>query len=785
MNNKLKLSILALACVAPGLFVSMTNAQQTKASVPLPKPEPPFAGKIGKTYKDSEQAYPQPVTPPAGAPNVVLILLDDVGYGQPSTFGGPVQVPNLDKLATRGLRYTRMHTTGICSPTRAALLTGRNHHQVGFGTITELTTGYPGYDGIWGRDNASIAEVLKQHGYATAWIGKNHNTPDWETGPTGPFDRWPTGLGFEYFYGFHGGETSQWEPQLNRNTTAVEPAKTPAQGYHLDNDLADQAIDWIRRQQSISPTKPFFLYYATGAAHAPHHAPKEWADKYKGQFDMGWDKMREETLARQKQLGVVPAETKLTARPKEIPAWDEQTPEAKKVYARQMEVFAGFLSHCDDQVGRLLDYVGSLPSADNTLIIYIAGDNGPSPEGTMTGTLNNMLTQNGFPDSIDGQLKHLDEIGGPDHENHYGVPWALAGAAPFQWMKRVPSHFGGTRNGMVVVWPKRIKDAGGIRTQFTHVIDVVPTIEELVGITAPTEVNGVKQTVMAGTSFAYTFDNPKAAERHTVQYFETGGHRAIYKDGWVAAARHGIPWVLTGSVDFATDKWELYNINADYSEANDLAAQNPAKLKELQAVFDKEAAKYNVFPLDDRFAERGDNPQRPSVTRGVKQFTYFPGTVRVPEGSAAPTKLRSHTITADVVVPDKGAEGVVIANGGIGGGYTLYVKDGKLVYDYSFFGVEHYVITSSKPVPTGRVSLAYEYEQEPVKARDTGGTGRLLINGERVGEGKITRQVPARFSATETQDIGMDIGGPVSKDYGPTRYFPFTGEIKQVVIELK
>ncbi len=766
-------TILALApCVA---------SSQTQ----LPMPAAPFKGEIGKTYKDSKQDYPQPVKPPSGAPNVLLILLDAVGYGQPSTFGGPIATPNLDKLAERGLRYTRMHTTAICSPTRAALLTGRNHHQVGFGTITELSTGFPGYDGIWGKNNASIAEVLHQYGYATAWFGKNHNTPDWETGPGGPFDRWPTGLGFEYFYGFHGGETSQWEPQMIRNTLAVETLKTPEEGYHLDVDLADEAIAYIRRQQSAAPDKPFFVYYATGCAHAPHHTPKEWADKYKGKFDMGWDRMREETLARQKKLGVVPADTKLTARPKEIPAWDEQTPEAKKVYARQMEVFAGFLSHCDHHIGRLLDYVQSLPNANNTLIMFIAGDNGPSPEGTMTGTLNNMMTQNGFPDSIAAITAKLNEMGGPKHENHYGVPWAWAGAAPFQWMKRVPSHFGGTRNGMVVVWPKRIKDAGGIRTQFTHVIDVVPTLEEVIGITAPTEVNGVKQTEMAGTSFAYTFDDAKAAERHRVQYFETGGHRAIYKDGWVAAARHGVPWILTGSVDFATDKWELYNIDQDFSEADDLAAQNPEKLKELQAVFDEEAAKYNVFPLDDRFAERGDNPQRPSVTRGVKKFTYFPGTVRVPEGSAAPTKMRTHSITAELVIPKGGAEGVIIASGGIGGGYSLFIKGGKLTYDYSFFGAEHYILTSSKSVPTGNVTVTYEFEQGPGKERGAGGTGKLLINGESVGEVNIKRQVPARFSATETQDIGMDLGGPVSERYGKKRYFPFTGEIKQVVVELK
>jgi arylsulfatase len=471
----------------------------------LPIPDPDFKGKIGKTFADSKQDFPQPIPAPKGAPNVVLILLDDLGFGQPGTFGGPIPTPNLDKLAAQGLRYTRFHTTAICSPTRAALLTGRNHHQVANGTITELSTGFPGYNSVWPQATASIAKVLKENGYSTAAWGKWHNTPDWETSPIGPFQHWATGLGFEYWYGFHGGETSQWEPQLFRNETPVEPSKRPEQGYHLTEDLVDDAISWMNRQQSIAPDKPFFAYFATGAAHAPLHVPQEWADKFKGQFDQGWDKVREETLERQKKLGLVPANTQLTPRPKELEAWDSLTADQKKLYARHQEVFAGFVAHTDHHIGRLLDAIAALPDTDNTLIIFVAGDNGPSAEGSVTGTLNNMMAQNGIPDTVEAQLAKIGELGGPLHENHYPVGWAWAGSSPFQWMKRVPSHFGGTRNGMVVSWPKKITDKGGLRTQFHHVIDVAPTIYTATGITPPNKVNGIAQIPLAGVDMSYRY----------------------------------------------------------------------------------------------------------------------------------------------------------------------------------------------------------------------------------------------------------------------------------------
>jgi len=754
----------------------------------LPIPEAPFAGTIGKTFEDSTPDFPQPVKPPAGAPNVVVILIDDLGFGQPGTLGGPVPTPSLDALAAEGLTFTRFHTTAICSPTRAALLTGRNHHQTGNGTITELATGFPGYNSVWPKSTATVAESLKDNGYSTAAFGKWHNTPDWETSPIGPFDRWPTGLGFEYWYGFQGGETSQWEPQLFRGTTPVEPPAHPDDRYYLTTDLVDDAIGWIDRQQSVAPEKPFFVYFATGAVHAPLHAQQEWTDKFKGQFDQGWDSVREETLARQKELGIVPENTDLTSRPDSIPAWDSLDADAKRLYARHQEVFAGFLAETDHEVGRLIAAVRALPDGDNTLIIYIAGDNGPSAEGSLTGTLNNMMTQNGIPDSVANQLPGIDELGGHLHENHYPVGWAWAGASPFQWMKRVPSHFGGTRNGMFVSWPGHIKDPGGKRTQFHHVIDVVPTILEAAGIKEPTEVNGTAQTPIAGVSMEYAFDSADAPDARTTQYFETGGHRAIYHDGWVAASFHGVPWALTGSVGFDDNQWQLYNIDEDFSQAHDLAAANPDKLAELQAVFDEEAAKYDVFPLDDRFAERGVGGDRPSFVKGRTTFTYKPGTVRIPEGNAPPIYQRSHTITAKVTIPEGGASGVLIATGGGSGGYTLYVDDGgRPVYEYNYFGQERYRIEGKDALPPGEHVIVLDYQQRPFFPfkETTGGPAVLSVDGVKVSEGEVGLVVPARFSATETLDIGMDLGAPVSRAYVGRAPFAFDGKIDTVTVELK
>ena len=760
---------------------NQTNNQRKDEGLSLPRPIPEFKGVIGESYENSEQDYPQPFRAPEGAPNVLVILLDDVGFGQMSTTGGPIPTPSMDKLAEEGLLYTQFHTTGICSPTRAALLTGRNHHQTGFGTISELSTGFPGYHSIWGGDAACMAEVLRQNGYSTAAWGKWHNTPDWETSPIGPFDRWPTGLGFEYFYGFQGGETSQWEPQLFRNTLAVEPEKKPEEGYHLTEDLTEDAIRWIQRQKSLDPEKPYFAYFATGAAHAPLHVPAEWIEKFKGQFDEGWDAMREHTLKRQIEMGIIPEGTQLTARPESIPAWNDQAPEARKLYARQMEVFAAFLAHTDHYVGKLIDEAMALPGGENTMVIYIAGDNGSSAEGSLTGTLNNMMTQNGFSDNVERQLAVFDEIGGPEHENHFAVPWAWAGCAPFQWMKRVPSHFGGTRNGLVISWPKGIQSKGEMRTQFHHVVDIAPTVYKAAGIEAPEEVNGVEQTIMAGVPMNYTFEDGNAISTRNTQYFETGGHRAIYHDGWVAASFHGVPWELTGSVGFEGNEWELYHITEDFSQAVNLAESHPKKLEELKAVFNKEAEKFQVYPLDDRFAERAFNPDRPSMTQGKTSFRYLPGTARIPEGSAPPVYARSHTITAKVDYR-KGDEGVILATGGSSAGYTFFVQEGKLHYTYNFFHESHYDVVSATVLPDGELELKMEYVHESEEFGG-GGTSTLFVNGEKVGSGKVEKVVPVRYSATETMDVGMDLGAAVTKHYrGP---FTYTGDLKYVQIDLK
>jgi arylsulfatase A-like enzyme len=773
--------LIGITALLPCLALGQSTDQRSR----LPIPDPSFKGKIGKTFADSTPDFPQGVTAPQGAPNVVLILLDDVGFGQPGTFGGPVPTPKIDQLAAQGLRFNRFHTTGICSPTRSSLLTGRNHHTVATGTITELSTGYPGYNSILPKNAATVARILRENGYSTGMWGKNHNTPDWETNAVGPFDHWPTGMGFEYFYGFHGGETSQWEPQLYLNTTAVEPPKTAEQGYHLTEDLVDNAIRWIGNHESVAPTKPYFMYFAPGAAHAPLHAPKEWIDKFKGKFDQGWDKVREETLARQKQLGVVPANTQLTPRPKEIEAWNSLSADAKKLYARHMETFAGFLAHTDYHVGRLLEAIQQSPQADNTMILYVIGDNGPSAEGSLTGTLNNMMTQSGIPDTVAAQLPLIDEIGGPLHENHYPVGWSWAGAAPFQWMKRVPSHFGGTRNGMVVSWPARIKDKGALRTQFHHVVDIAPTILDAAKIPAPAEVDGIPQVPMAGTPMEYTFDQADAPGLRTTQYFETGGHRAIYHDGWVATSFHGAPWILTGSLGFKDSQWSLYHINQDFSQSKDVAAENPGKLKELEAIFDRESEKFGVFPLDDRFAERAF-AKRPSVVAGRTKFNYQAGTVRIPEGSATPIYQRSHTITATLTIPKGGAEGVIVACGGSSAGYSLYVKDGKLAYDYNFFGKATYHIESADKLPAGEVEVAMKYEQQPFKMlqESTGGPAELFINGKSVGKGDVKNVAPARFSATETMDIGMDLGATVTAAYREQAPFAFTGKINGVTVEI-
>jgi len=747
----------------------------------LPLPPRKFQGEIGTTHLDSQADVPAVPSAPEGAPNVLLVMLDDVGFGHASTFGGPVNMPTLQKLADEGLSYNRFHTTALCSPTRAAVLTGRNHHSVHTGCIMELATGYPGYDGVLPKDSACVAEVLKQNGYSTAAFGKWHNTPDYEINAAGPFDRWPTGLGFEYWWGFQGGEANQWNTPLYENTTPIDKPDDPT--WHFSEAMAAQCIGWIGQQKAAAPDKPFFIYFAPGAAHAPHHVAKEWSDKYKGKFDHGWDKQREITFDNQKKLGVIPENTLLTPRPGSIPAWDDRSPNEKKLYARMQEVFAGFLEHADAQVGKILEAVEVMNLRENTLIIYIVGDNGPSAEGSLTGTLNNMKTQQGYPDDVDEMLKHIDEIGGPHFENHYPVSWCWAGSSPFQWMKQVASHFGGTRNPVVISWPERIKDKGGLRSQFHHAIDIVPTILEVAGVPEPRSVNGVPQRPIEGVSMAYTWDDKGAEGRRTTQYFEMFGNRAVYHKGWVAGCLHGkLPWQTSGSASFDNDTWELYNIDDDFSQAVDLVEQDPKKLRELQDIFMAEAAKYNVLPLDDRFAERADASLRPSYIRGKNRFVYLPGTVRVPEPSAPNTKNVNHTLAAEITIPDGGAEGVLISCGGMSAGYTFFVKDGKLHWEHNWFEEERYRVSSTETLPPGHCIVSAEVAVDEEGKFGTGGKVTLRLGEKVIGEGRFEKQVPYRFTVNETFDVGCDTITPVSQAYESP--YPFTGSIKRVLVDV-
>ena len=769
---------IALSLLSTLLMVNGPALAATSEVLPLPLPE--FKGKIGLTYKESQPDFPQPITAPAKAPNVLLVILDDVGFGQASSFGGPVDTPNLTRLAERGLRYNQFHTTALCSPTRAALLTGRNHHSVNTGVVEELATGYPGYTTILPKSAATVAEILRQNGYNTAAFGKWHNTPDFETSAAGPFDRWPTGLGFEYFYGFLGGDTNQWSPALVENTKRVDKPNKP--DYHLTADLVDHAIAWIRNQQSIAPEKPIFAYLATGATHAPHHAPREWIDKYKGKFDQGWDKLRQESFARQKQLGVIPANAQLTPRPQELPAWDSLSAEQQKLYAHMAEVFAGFLGHTDYEVGRLINAIDQLGELDNTLVIYVVGDNGASAEGGLTGSVNELQVFNGVPENLQQLLAAYDDLGSPKTFNHFPAAWAWAVNTPFQWTKQIASHFGGTRNPLVISWGANIKDQGGVRSQFHHVIDITPTILEVAGITVPKEVNGVKQQPIEGTSLAYTFDQADALSHRQTQYFEMLGNRAIYDRGWIAAARHGrLPWERQVKGSFDTDEWELYNITEDFSEANNLVKENPDKLEKLQKLFLKEAQKHNVLPLDDRIAERFDVKIRPSLTRGRTTFTYYPGTVGIPEGSAPNLKNRSFTITANVEIPENRAEGVLLTQGGRFAGWSFFLADGKPTYAYNYTNTAHYIIQSREKLPPGKSTIRFNFDYDG--GVGAGGIGKLFINDQQVAEGRVDKTIAYRLALDETFDVGRDTGTPVVDTYQVP--FAFTGNLQQVSLELK
>jgi len=767
----------------------MSSKDKIQRSI-LPIPDAQHVGLTTYDAKDPDTKFPpiEQLRPPKGAPNVLVVLIDDCGFGATSAFGGPVNTPTAERLAKNGLKFNRFHTTALCSPTRQALLTGRNHHSVNMGGICEIATSAPGYSSVLPKNKAPLAMTLKLNGYSTAQFGKCHEVPVWETSPLGPFSQWPTGGGgFEYFYGFIGGETNQWYPAIYEGTTPMEQEKSPEEGYHFTEDMTNKAIKWVRQQKALMPDKPFFIYYAPGATHAPHHVPKEWVDKYKGKFDGGWDKLREETFARQKKLGVIPADAVLTKRPDEIPAWDKMPEALKPILRREMEVYAGFLEHTDYHIGRLTDALKDLEVLDDTLIYLIIGDNGASAEGTPNGCFNEVAVLNGMAgiETPEFLMSKIGKFGGPDAYNHYAVGWAWAMDTPYQWTKQVASHWGGTRNGTIVHWPNGIKAEGEIRSQFHHVIDVAPTILEAAGIPHPTIVNSVQQAPLEGVSMLYSFNDAKAAERHETQYFEMFCNRGIYHKGWTAVTRHSVPWDMTIPMPtFDNDVWELYDTNTDWTQSKNLAKENPKKLAELQRLFLIEAAKYGVLPLDDRRAERfnADIAGRPQLIKGNSQI-LFGGMGRLSEGSIVVTHNKSYSLTAEIEVPKSGANGVIVAIGGGVGGWSLYAMNGKLKHCYNFFGIKEFFAEGKQPIPAGthQVRMEFKYDGGGLAK---GGTVSLFVDGKKDGEGRVEQTVPMVFSADETCDIGKETGSPVSPDYGP-KGNEFSGKVNWVQIDLE
>ena len=769
------------AVMAAGPFPAAAAEKLDRTILPIPEPKrPPI------TELDARKATAPPrfeVKAPAGAPNVLLVMIDDMGFGMSSAFGGPIHMPTVERLADNGLRYNHFHTTALCSPTRAALLSGRNHHLNNMGAITEISTAFPGNSGSRPNNVAPVAEMLRLNGYSTGFFGKNHETAAWEVSPSGPTDRWPTRSGFDKFYGFIGGETNQWAPLLYDGLTQVELRKDP--NYHFMTDMTNQAIHWMRYQKSLTPDKPFFLYFAPGATHAPHHVPKEWIAKYKGQFDGGWDQFREETLARQIKLGVVPQGTKLAPKPEAIKDWDKLSDDEKKLFSRQMEIYAGFGEYADTEIGRLVQAVEQTGQLANTLIIYIIGDNGTSAEGGMNGLFSEMTYFNGVNETVEDILKHYEDLGGPLSYPHMAAGWAVAGDTPFTWTKQVASSFGGTRNGMVVHWPKRIKAKGEVRTQFHHVIDIAPTILEAAELPEPKVVNGTPQEPIEGVSMVYTFANPQATSRHYVQYFEIMGNRAIYSDGWLAGTVHRAPWETKPRAALLDDKWELYNTKEDFSLANNLAAKNPVKLKELQELFLKEAVKNRVLPIDDRVFERiiPAMAGRPDLMGSRTTLTVYEGMIGMSENVFINLKNKSHAISADVEIPQGGANGVILAQAGRFGGWSLYMKDGKPTYTYNFLGLQRFTVVSPRPLAAGKATIRYEFASDG-PGMGKGGISTILVNGEKVVEGRIYHTQCCIFSADEGADVGTDDGTPVTEDYKEGNN-KFTGTIQRVTIELK
>jgi arylsulfatase A-like enzyme len=783
--------ILGLLVLVPFSSIKAQQVWPDRTALPI---EPyQKIGKISPIIKDCDPIdWPKEISAPEGAPNVLLIMIDDVGFGASSAFGGPVPTPNFDTLAKNGLKYNRFHTTAVCSPSRAALITGRNHHTAATGIIMEFSTPYPGYNSLVPHSVATIGKILTDNGYGTSWFGKNHNVPDWQTTPAGPFYLWPTGLGFEYFYGFLGADAHQFRPALFENTKPVDPYLVNGkvdEDYILDKDLADHAINWIHTQKSVSPKKPFFAYYTPGTAHAPHQAPKEWIEKFKGKFDHGFEKQRIMTYEKQKALGIIPKDAKLAPTPPEYQKWDVLTPGMKKIVAREMEVYAAQLAYCDYEVGRVIQSVKDMGELDNTLIIFIMGDNGASAEDPtghgLTSEIGIMV--NGEVDTEEFMLKHLDDFGGPWMAEHYSHSWAHAMNTPYQWDKKIASHLGGSRTGMVISWPARIKQVGQIRSQFTHITDIVPTILEAANIPVPKTVDGFTQEPMAGKSLVYTFDNATAPETHTTQYFEIIANRAIYKDGWMACTTpKNLPWQgkPVPSEDPINDyKWELYDLTKDFSQTNNIAAKNPEKLKEMQKAFMDEAAKYKVFPLDDRYIDRVNPENRPNLNKGRTAFVYYEGSSRITEGMAPNMKNTSYTITAEVDVK-AGDEGMILTQGGYFGGSALMLQKGKPTFSYAFshYPEHKWTIQSPTALTAGKHTIVMNFDYAG------GGVGKsatvtLFVDGKQVASGTVSQTVPSRFSADETLDIGEDFGTPVTRDYEVP--FTFQGEINKVTVDLK
>jgi arylsulfatase A-like enzyme len=765
-----------------------TSATTTVDGKYVPSPPPDFGGVINLNATDSKPCWPAKIVPPKGAPNVLLIMTDDQGYGVSGTFGGVIPTPTMDRIAKMGLRYTQFHSTALCSPTRAALITGRNHHSVGFGVIGEMSTGYPGYDSIIGPDKATIGEILKENGYATSWFGKEHNTPTYQYSSAGPFDQWPSGMGFEYFYGFMGGETDQWTPYLFRNTTQVFPW-IGKPGYNLTTDLADDAIRYLKELDASAPEKPFFLYYVPGGTHSPHQPTKEWIEKFKGKFDMGWNQLREQIFANQKRLGVIPANTQLTPWPDVLPKWDTLPAENKKLFAHEAEVYAAYAAYTDYEIGRVVQAVDDMGKLDNTLVIYISGDNGTSAEGTLLGTPNQMTAYNGILEiPVAEQMKAYDAWGSEATYPHMSVAWSWAFDTPFKWTKQVASHFGGTRQGMVIAWPNRIKDAGGTPPQFHHMIDIVPTILEAAGIQAPTMVNGIAQKPIEGVSMGYTFDKASATapSTRTTQYFEMFGNRAIYHEGWIAATTPPAPPWLLGSTKLpdVVDgyKWELYNIADDYSEYNDLAAQYPDKLRDLKELFLVEATKYNVLPLDNSVLPRIITP-RPSATAGRTLFTYTGEISGLPISDAPSILNKSYTITADVEIPEGGSEGMLVTLGGRFGGYGLYLLKGKPVFTYNLVDMERFRWEGQQALAPGKHTVVFDFKYAG-PGFGKGGSGVLSVDGHQVDSKTIPHTIPFLMSIDETFDVGVDTRTPVDdKDYQVP--FRFTGKLNKLTVNLK